>query len=74
MPAAMNIANLRDLPLEQRLHLVEDLWDSIAADQQALALTDEQRQELDRRLDAYSDDRDPGRCAELVLNDRRKRL
>jgi uncharacterized tellurite resistance protein B-like protein len=31
--ATMNIAELRTLPIEQRLHLVEDLWDSIAVDQ-----------------------------------------
>jgi putative addiction module component (TIGR02574 family) len=30
--------------------LVEDLWDSIAADPEALSLTDAQREELDRRL------------------------
>ena len=34
---------LLDLPIEQRMRLVEDLWDSIAADQHALPLTDEQR-------------------------------
>ncbi|MFZ2235331.1 MAG: addiction module protein [Dokdonella sp.] len=70
----MNIANLRDLPVEQRLHLVEELWDSIAVDQQALALTDEQRSELDRRLDAYEIDCDPGRPSDVVLADLRKRL
>ncbi len=32
---------------------IEDIWDSIAADQMALPMTDEQRAELDRRLDAY---------------------
>jgi putative addiction module component (TIGR02574 family) len=37
--------------------LVEELWDSIAADQVALALTDAQRRELDRRVDAYEADR-----------------
>jgi putative addiction module component (TIGR02574 family) len=30
--------------------LVEDIWDSIAADSAALPLTDVQREELDRRL------------------------
>jgi len=29
-------ANLRKLPLEERIRLVEDLWDSIASDQNAL--------------------------------------
>lgn len=65
---------LRDLPVDQRMRLVEDLWDSIAADQEALPLTDEQRAELDRRLDAYEADGERGRPAELVIADIRKRL
>lgn len=69
----MNTA-LRELPIEQRMRLVEDLWDSIAADQRALPLTDWQRTELDRRLDAYEADGNRGRAAELVLADIRKRL
>ncbi|PKY10152.1 addiction module protein [Acidithiobacillus marinus] len=70
----MNTATLRDLPVEQRLHLVEELWDSIAADQGALALTDAQRLELDRRLDAYEADRNSGQPLEDVLTGIRKRL
>ncbi len=42
-----------DLTLEERLKLVEDIWDSIAAEQEALSLTSEQRRELDRRLERY---------------------
>lgn len=67
-------ATLRNLPIEQRLHLVEDLWDSIAADQSALPLQDAQRIELDHRLDAYVTDGNPGQPAEAVLQDIRKRL
>ena len=47
------IDNLRTLPIEERIKIVEDLWDSIAADRNALSLTDAQKAELDRRLDAY---------------------
>ncbi|MDL1974197.1 MAG: addiction module protein [Deltaproteobacteria bacterium] len=46
------IANLCTLPIVERIRLVEYLWDSIAADQVAIPITDEQRAELDRRLDA----------------------
>ena len=70
----MNVTALRDLSVEQRVHLVEELWDSIAADQGALALTDEQRRELDRRLDAYEADGNPGKPLEDVLAGIRKRL
>lgn len=38
------------LSAAERLELVEELWDSIADDDEALALTDEQREDLDRRL------------------------
>lgn len=65
---------LRDLTVEQRIKLVEELWDSIAADQNALPLTDEQRRELDRRLDAYEANGNAGRLADVALNDIRKRL
>jgi putative addiction module component (TIGR02574 family) len=54
---------LQQLPVEERIKLVENLWDSIAADQQALRLTAEQRAELDRRLDAYEIDKNQGRLA-----------
>ena len=70
----MKIAALRDLPVDQRLNLVEELWDSIAVDQGAMALTDAQRKELDQRLDAYELDRNSGRLAEVAIADIRKRL
>ena len=52
---------LKRLPMEERIKIVEDLWGSIAADQQALRLTAEQKVELDRRLDAYEVDKNPDR-------------
>jgi putative addiction module component (TIGR02574 family) len=67
-------AKLKELPLDERIKLVEDLWDSIAADQKALPLTPAQRVELDRRLDAYEVDTNPGRRASEVLADIRRRL
>ena len=61
--------SLLELPIDTRIQLVEDLWDSIAADQNALPLTGEQRAELDRRIDAYALDRNPGRPAHEVIAD-----
>ena len=66
--------HLRDLPIADRIQLVEDLWDSIAADQEALPLTFDQRVELDRRLDAYEADGNKGRLVEEVVADIRKKL
>lgn len=65
---------LHDLPIEQRIRLVEDLWDSIAADQRALQLTDEQRAELDARLAAYATDGNAGKPADEVLSAIRSQL
>ena len=36
--------------MAERLELVEELWDSIPAENEAFELTSEQRAELDRRL------------------------
>jgi putative addiction module component (TIGR02574 family) len=68
------IDNLRELPITERIQIVEDLWDSIAADQSALPLTKEQRTELDGRLAAYKADGVKGRIANEVIADIRKRL
>ena len=65
---------LQDLPLEERLKLVEDLWDSIAAEEQNLALTGAQRRLLDERLDEYELDGDPGEPAEAVIERVRRSL
>ncbi len=67
-------AKLQELPVEERIRLVEDLWDSIAADQEALRLTIEQKAELDRRLDAYQSNGDRGRLATDVVADVRRKL
>jgi putative addiction module component (TIGR02574 family) len=47
---AVSISDLLTLSLGERLQLVEDLWDSIAAESAGLPLTEQQRDEIDRRL------------------------
>jgi putative addiction module component (TIGR02574 family) len=68
------IGNLFTLPIVEKIRLVEDLRDSIASDQTALLLTDDQRAEIDRRLDAYESEGIKGRIASEVIADIRKRL
>ena len=47
----------RDLSVAERIQLVEDIWDSIAVEgSEAVALTDAQREELRRRLQAHDAD------------------
>jgi len=44
------------LTVAERIQLAEDLWDSLAEAPEVLALTDAQRAELDRRLEAHRTD------------------
>ena len=44
---------LRQLPLSERLQLVEDLWESIAAELETSPLPESLRAEMDARLAAY---------------------
>ena len=43
---------IRQLPIIERVQLVEQIWDSIADDEKDFQLTDAQKLELDRRLAA----------------------
>jgi putative addiction module component (TIGR02574 family) len=43
--------NVADLSPEERLRLIEELWDSLSETPGAVRLTNAQREELDRRLD-----------------------
>ena len=53
-----DIRDLLKLSIEERLQLVEDLWDSIAAETDGLPpLTDEQQAEIERRMAEH--ERDP---------------
>ena len=67
-------AKLLQLPVDERIKLIEDLWDSIAADQQVLRLTIEQKAELDQRLNAYEIDKNRGRLVSDALVDIHRKL
>ena len=49
-------AELLKLPLAERIQLIEDLWDSIAANAERLPLSEYHREELARRRAALHDD------------------
>ena len=55
---AISRTELLQLPLEERLQLLEDLWDSIAPHPEAVPLTKAQRRELDRRWSLFEQDPD----------------
>ena len=45
--------DILNLSISERIQLVEDIWDSIVELPEAVILTDDQKTELDNRLDAY---------------------
>jgi putative addiction module component (TIGR02574 family) len=47
----MEMIDFARLSTEERLHLLEQLWDSLAATPETVPVTPAQRAELDRRLD-----------------------
>ena len=53
-------ANVLSLSIPERIQLVADIWDTIAEVPEEVRLTDEQKAELDRRLEAYHRNPDAG--------------
>jgi putative addiction module component (TIGR02574 family) len=50
MPQSPLPSEIRNLPVPERVALVEQIWDSIVEDESQFQLTDAQKAELDRRL------------------------
>ena len=48
------LSDILRLSVAERIQLAEDIWDSIAAAPEAVPVTDEQKRELDRRLQAHA--------------------
>jgi putative addiction module component (TIGR02574 family) len=53
---SVELAEILSLPIPERIKLVEDIWDSIAAESGAVQLSPEQRTELERRIENYKKD------------------
>lgn len=70
---ALRRDDIDKLPLEERLQLVEDVWESIRAHPETLPLTEAQRAELDRRLAAHRADPGATEDAKSVLSRLRRR-
>lgn len=50
MPATVSSLGIDRLPREERLALVQEIWDTIAAEPNAIQITEPQRAELARRI------------------------
>jgi len=73
MSAGKPALNIDDLSIEERLRLLEQLWESLRETPGAVPLTDAQREELDRRLDDLERSGPEGIPWEEVLRQIRKR-
>jgi putative addiction module component (TIGR02574 family) len=62
------------LSLDERLRLVEDIWDSIAAEAEALPIPQSHKDELDRRLAAYEQNPTAGSPVDEAMARLRKPL
>ena len=56
----LSVTDTLDLSVPERIQLVEDIWDTIAAKSEAIELSDEEKRIIDERLDAYHRNPDLG--------------
>jgi len=52
--------DILNLSISERIQLAQDIWDSVAEVPESVTLTEEQKAELDLRLDAYHKDPNVG--------------
>lgn len=64
--------NIQELTREERLGLIEELWDSLSPNE--IILTDAQREELDRRIEEMDSDPSLGIPWDQVVDQIRKRV
>ena len=66
MPQEITNRDIQGLSVPERIVLVEQIWDSIVAEEDGLEVTQAQKDELDRRLAAYEANPDEGAAWEEV--------
>lgn len=54
------LAEIAQLSVAERIQLAEDIWETLVAAPDTIPIPDAQRAELDRRLQAYRDNPQPG--------------
>lgn len=70
----ISIDQLRGLPLEKRLEIIEALWDSVESELGPEPISDEQADELDREFEAHLADPSSSIPWEQVRAEIRRRL
>lgn len=56
----------KELPISERIKLVEDIWNSIATESKTVGVTPEQRAELERRMEDFERDQNGGISWETI--------
>jgi putative addiction module component (TIGR02574 family) len=59
----------KKLPVDERIALVEEIWDSIAEDNGCFELTEAQKQELDLRIQSFQQNPHAGRSWEDIKSE-----
>ena len=62
----VSVAEILELPVQERIRLVELIWDSIAAVPESVGVTPELKAELEARLRAFEADPEAGYSWEQV--------
>ena len=56
----ISATDVLELSISERIQLVEDIWDTIACEPEAIALSEEEKRVIDDRLKAYHSNPDLG--------------
>ena len=66
------LSDILRLTVAERIQLAEDIWDSVVAFPESVPLTDAQKEELDRRLQAHARNPNEGISWDELKNKLRK--
>lgn len=58
----ISLEGIKKLSVAERILIIEDIWDSIYSSEEDLPLTDEQKSELDSRLESYKHSPEAGKA------------
>ncbi len=59
----LTTTDVLSLPIQDRIQLVEDIWDTIAAESDSVELTDHDKRIIDERINNYLSN--PAQCSSL---------
>ena len=56
----MQVSEILQLSVAERIQIVEDIWDSISESPESLSLSEADKLELDKRLESYKENPNAG--------------